>query len=185
MVSVLTRQFGYQHLETIEDAVQDALIAAMKSWPFTGAPESARAWLIETAKNRVIDQLRRSGKSETIANSSRSTGDLEVRLEGEIEEDELRMIFACCHPAITPDSQVALTLKIVGGFSVAEIARAFLSNNEAVSKMLARAKAKFRNSADPIEIPSQDELVLRCDPVLKVLYLMFNEGYAASEGGEL
>ncbi len=187
MVSVLARHFGYQHLELVEDAVQDALIAAMKRWPFTGEPENPRAWLIETAKNRAIDHLRRAKRSEPIdgiadLRGSDPGGSL---LSGEIEEDELRMIFSCCDPAIPLDAQVALTLKTVGGFSVSEISRAFLSNDEAVAKMLTRAKAKLRGNGARLEIPSQKQLVERRDAVLKVLYLMFNEGYAASEGDEL
>ncbi len=186
MVSILARRFGYQHLERIEDAVQDALVAAMKKWPFTGEPENARAWLIETAKNRVIDHLRRDGRSETLEAAEEAAAEKieDAFLSGEIEEDELRMIFACCHPSIPPDARVALTLKTVGGFSVVEIARAFLSNKEAIAKMLTRAKAKLRDQKD-IDVPSQQELVNRRDVVLKVLYLMFNEGYAATEGEEL
>lgn len=186
MVSILTRLFGFQYLELIEDSVQDALVAAMKKWPFTGEPANGRAWLIETAKNRVIDNLRRANLSEAIDEQIESViNKHDSMLSGEIEEDELRMIFACCHPVISPDAQVALTLKTVGGFSVAEIARAFLSSDEAIAKMLTRAKAKLRESSPQIEIPSQGELVERRDAVLKVLYLMFNEGYAASEGDEL
>ena len=185
MVSVLASRFGYQHIELIEDAVQDALVAAMKKWPFTGEPENARAWLIETAKNRLIDQLRRTGRSGSIHELAEPATDgvVETAFAGEIEEDELRMIFACCHPSIPPDARVALTLKTVGGFSVSELARAFLSNSEAVAKMLTRAKAKLRQQA--IEVPSQSELSKRRDSALKVLYLMFNEGYAATEGEEL
>jgi RNA polymerase sigma-70 factor (ECF subfamily) len=187
MVSVLARRFGYQHLQLIEDSVQDALVAALKKWPFTGEPENALAWLIETAKNRVIDQLRRSGRSESVDGLEEySSGEsVASAFSGEIEEDELRMIFACCHPSIAPDARVALTLKTVGGFSVAEIARAFLSNNEAVAKMLTRAKAKIRDHSNGIQVPSQDELLTRRDAVLKAIYLMFNEGYAATEGDEL
>ncbi|MGH9945957.1 MAG: RNA polymerase sigma factor [Pyrinomonadaceae bacterium] len=185
MVSVLARQFGFRNLEMIEDAVQDALVAAMKKWPFTGQPENARAWLIATAKNRLIDQLRRVGKSEQIEDTFPASDNSDLYFAGEIEEDELRMIFACCHPAIPPDAQVALTLKTVGGFSVAEIARAFLSKPETIAKMLTRAKSKFRANVDEFNIPSQVELTARRDAVLKVLYLMFNEGYAASEGDEL
>ena len=186
MVSVLARRFGYQHIELTEDAVQDALVAAMKKWPFTGEPENARAWLLETAKNRLLDQLRRGNKSETISRieDPATRHYFDAALSGEIEEDELRMMFACCHPAIPPDGQVALTLKTVGGFSVSEIARAFLSNNEAIAKMLTRAKAKLRDRTDVV-VPSQQELTQRLDAVLKVLYLMFNEGYAATEGEEL
>jgi RNA polymerase sigma-70 factor (ECF subfamily) len=187
MVSVLARRFGYQNLELIEDSVQDALLAAMKKWPFTGEPENARAWLIETAKNRFIDQIRRSGRSDSIKELEEpaSNARVETGFSGEIEDHELQMIFACCHPSIPSDGQVALTLKTVGGFSVNEIARAFLSNNEAIAKMLTRAKAKLRENSASFEIPSQDELLSRRDVVLKVLYLIFNEGYAASEGDEL
>ena len=187
MVSLLARRFGHQNLELIEDSVQDALVAAMKKWPFTGEPENARAWLIETSKNRLIDQFRRSARSEAISECAEqfSKDAIETAFAGEIEDDELQMIFACCHPSIPPDAQVALTLKTVGGFGVSEIARAFLSNNEAIAKMLTRAKAKLRENALSFEIPSQDELFIRRDAVLKVLYLMFNEGYAASEGDEL
>jgi RNA polymerase sigma-70 factor (ECF subfamily) len=184
MVSALARRFGYQNIETVEDAVQDALVAAMKKWPFTGEPENARAWLMETAKNRLIDHLRRDGQTETISDideapSIENAGPL---FAGEIEDDELQMTFSCCHPGIPPDAQVALTLKTVGGFSVSEIARAFLSNKEAIAKMLTRAKAKLRDSVLGLHTPSQDELLTRRDAVLKVFYLMFNEGYAASEG---
>lgn len=187
MVSLLARHFGYEHLELIEDAVQDALVAALKKWPFTGEPENGRAWLVETAKNRVIDRLRRAKRSEVMAETAEFFAEEKAAalFKGEIEEDELRMIFACCHPAIPPDAQVALTLKTVGGFSVGEIAHAFLSNNAAVAKMLTRAKAKFRSVAAELEIPFQDELVRRREAVLKVLYLMFNEGYAATEGADL
>jgi len=186
MVSILTRLFGFQHLELIEDSVQDALVSAMKKWPFTGEPANGRAWLIETAKNRVIDNVRRANRSEPIGEETESVSNThDSMLGGEIEEDELRMIFACCHPAISPDARIALTLKTVGGFSVAEIARAFLSNDESVAKMLTRSKTKLRESVSVFEIPSQNQLAERSEAVLKVLYLMFNEGYAASEGDEL
>lgn len=190
MVSVLARIFSFNNLDLIEDAVQDALVASMKKWPFSGMPENPRAWLTEAAKNRVIDQLRRSGKSESLADNN----DIEATLAsledsasftGEITEDELQMIFACCHPAIPPDSQVALTLKIVGGFGISEIARAFLAKEESIAKMLTRAKAKLREVVVLLEIPSQNELLPRREAVLKVLYLMFNEGYAATGGDEL
>jgi RNA polymerase sigma-70 factor (ECF subfamily) len=187
MVSVLARMFGYQNIQSIEDAVQDSLVAAMKKWPFTGEPENARGWLIETAKNRLIDQLRRDRRSDAIdeVGEPHFYSEPYGTLIGEIEDAELQMIFACCNPAIPPDSQVALTLKTVGGFSVSEIARAFLSNNEAIAKMLTRAKARLRDSRTHFEIPSHNGLLDRREAVLKVLYLMFNEGYAASEGEEL
>ena len=189
MVSVLSRIFGFEKIDLIEDAVQDALIAALKKWPFTGMPENPRAWLTQVAKNRVHDQLRRDRKiepaDEALEIAGESSVDENIFFSSEIHEDQLRMIFACCHPSIAPDSQVALTLKIIGGFGVTEIARAYLSNDEAIAKMLTRAKRKLRETGVALEIPSPSDLNFRLDSVLKVLYLMFNEGYAASGGDDL
>jgi RNA polymerase sigma factor (sigma-70 family) len=190
MVSVLARQFGVEHIEALEDAVQEAMIAAMRKWPITGVPENRFAWLIQVAKNHVIDQLRRRGKwsagsTDDVGFAEPAAADVpdRTRFDGELNEDQLRMIFACCSPAIPPDSQVALTLKIVGGFGVREIARAYLTKEETVAKMLTRARQKLRTV--PLEIPAGVELQARLDAVLRVLYLMFNEGYAASEGEDL
>lgn len=186
MVSVLARHFGIANVGLIEDAVQDAMIAALKKWPYSDVPENQSAWLIQVAKNRVLDQLRRGRKSESIEARDlefQASTNTELHFDTELNEDQLRMIFACCHPAIPSDSQVALTLKIVGGFSVAEIARAYLAKEEAVAKLLTRAKQKLRSVQ--LEIPSGDKLRERLDSVLRVLYLMFSEGYTASEGDHL
>jgi RNA polymerase sigma factor (sigma-70 family) len=188
MVSVLCRIFGFGRIDMVEDAVQDSLIAAMRTWPFNGVPENPTAWLIQTAKNRLIDRLRRDGRSDSADDEfdvATSASEKPVYFPDEIAEDQLRMIFACCHPSIPPDSQVALTLKIVGGFSVPEIASAYLASEEAVAKMLTRAKARLRGSGIVLDIPVADEITSRLDAVLKVLYLMFNEGYGASGGDEL
>ncbi|MBX3295590.1 MAG: sigma-70 family RNA polymerase sigma factor [Acidobacteria bacterium] len=189
MVSLLSRIFGIDKLELIEDAVQDAMIAAMRKWPF-GVPDNPSAWLIQTARNKVIDELRRSGKSVRLENDEDfELPDSASTPSGEqlspIGDDELRMIFACCSPAIAADSRVALTLKIVGGFSVAEIARAFLTNDEAIAKMLTRAKKRLREDANFPELPPARELPERLDAVLRVLYLMFNEGFGATSGDDL
>ncbi len=185
MVSILSRTFGIEKIDAIEDAVHDSMIAALKKWPYGGIPKNQLAWLIETAKNRMFDNLRRSKRVENIDDDFDVAGvpGVEQRFSGEIDEDQLRMIFACCHPTIAADSQVALTLKIVGGFSVAEIARAYLAKDEAVAKMLMRAKKNLR--LVPLEIPAGSELNERLDAVLRVLYLMFNEGYTASAGNDL
>lgn len=186
MVSVLTRKFGVEHVELIEDSVQDALVTAMKRWPYGGVPENQSAWLIQVAKNRVIDQLRRGAKSDSIeAANIDLPADTEdgPRFEGELAEDQIRMIFGCCHPEVPADSRVALTLKIVGGFSVGEISRAYLAKDEAIAKMLTRAKQRLRTVA--LEIPAGAALGERLDSVLRVLYLMFNEGYSASAGSDL
>lgn len=186
MVSVLARRFGVEHIELVEDSVQDAMIAAMKKWPYSGVPENQSAWLIQTAKNRVIDHLRRASKSDSIEGEEIDLAFDQTdttRFEGELSEHQTRMMFACCHPVIPADSRVALTLKIVGGFSVGEIARAYLAKDEAIAKMLTRAKQKLRTVE--LEIPAGSALNERLDSVLRVLYLMFNEGYSASEGSDL
>ena len=192
MVSILSRIFGLEKLDMIEDAVQDALVAALKTWPYSEFPENPRAWLIETAKNRMLDRLRRNKKlphddidaaGDTLPDLTAATADF--YFANEISEDQLRMIFACCHPAIPPDSQVALTLKIVSGFNAAEIARAFLAREDSVAKMITRAKQKLRENNVQLEMPPPAEIPARLDTVAKVLYLIFNEGYTASEGAEL
>ena len=189
MVSVLSRIFGVERIDPIEDAVQDALVTALQKWPYSGTPANPRAWLIEVAKNRILDRLRRDKRSTSIDDESAefpNTTDqtLDAHFSGEMGEDELKMIFACCNPAIPPDSQVALTLKTVGGFGVGEIAAAYLAKEDAVAKMLSRAKQKLRSGV-LLEVPAGDELKHRLDAVLRVLYMMFNEGYAASTGQTL
>lgn len=189
MVSVLSHIFGLEKLDMIEDAVQDALISALKNWPYAGFPDNPRAWLIQVSKNKVLDRLRRDSRNtgdEELENALTSVDPQnEIYFAKEVGEDQLRMIFACCHPAIPPDSQVALTLKTVGGFSVAEIASAFLAKDDSVARMITRARQKLRDGGIPLEIPAPLDLSSRLDPVLKVLYLMFNEGYSASEGDSL
>lgn len=189
MVSVLSRIFGLEKLDMIEDAVQDALVSALKNWPYAGFPDSPRAWLIQVSKNKILDRLRRDSRNI-------SEEELETALHGvdaadtvyfdnEVGEDQLRMIFACCHTAIPPDSQVALTLKTVGGFGVREIASAFLAQEDSVTRMISRARQKLRDGGIRLEIPPPAEIPYRLEAVLKVLYLMFNEGYSASEGDAL
>jgi RNA polymerase sigma-70 factor (ECF subfamily) len=189
MVSTLSHAFGVRHLELVEDAVQEAMVTALKKWPFGEMPQNPRAWLIEVAKNRVLDRLRRDARSSSIDEEfdlpDVAAGGVYTRFESEFGEDQLKMIFACCHPAIARDSQVALTLKIVGGFSVAEIARAYLAKDESIAKLLTRAKQKLRSGGVPLEIPAGPDLSNRLDAVLKVLYLMFNEGHSATGGDDL
>jgi len=189
MVSVLSRIFGLEKLDMIEDAVQDALISALKNWPFAGFPDNPRAWLIQVSKNKILDRLRRDNRNtseEELGSALHGVGPKDdVYFENEVGEDQLRMIFACCHPAIPPDAQVALTLKTVGGFGVREIASAFLAQEDSVTRMISRAKQKLREGNIRLEIPPPDEIPSRLDAVLKVLYLMFNEGYSASEGDSL
>ncbi len=181
MTAVLARAFGLERYDLIEDAIQDSMIKALKTWPFAGIPENPQAWLIAVARNLVIDRLRRDRRSEPIGDLDRESEEsFDIKFKDELDEDVLRMMFACCDPRISPDSQVALTLRAVGGFSVREIAAAFLSKEDSIAKLLTRAKKRLRDSE--LAIPPPNEIVGRLEPVLKVLYLMFNEGYSTSAG---
>lgn len=191
MAAVLTRIFGFHRIDQIEDSIQEALLKALKTWPYKGIPENSTAWLIQVAKNHLLDQLRKENKSvafdEEVRETDRLTSKAEERIffDDEISEDQLRIIFACCHPSIPKDSQIALTLKTVGGFNNHEIASAFLAKRTAVDKILVRAKQKLKKHRKHFDIPKPDMIAPRLEAVLKVIYLMFNEGYMASEGDNL
>jgi RNA polymerase sigma-70 factor (ECF subfamily) len=181
MTAVLSRVFGLKNLSLIEDAIQDAMVKAMKVWPFQRIPDNPEAWLIKVAKNCLLDRLRRDKRLEPLGDlQPESNSTAEIRFADEMDEDVLRMMFACCSPLISGDSQVALTLRAVGGFNVREIASAFLAQDEAVAKILTRAKKRLRDAK--LEIPQPVEIPKRLEPVLKALYLMFNEGYNTSHG---
>lgn len=192
MVSHLARVLGPAHLDLAEETVQDAMLRALQTWPHTGVPENAAAWLFRVAQNAAIDVIRRrhllGDRTETIvAELSRSTQALpdDPKLEEQLRDDELRMIFMCCHPDISRDSSVALSLKTVGGFSVREIARTFLADEAAIAQRLVRAKRQIRDRRLTLEMPHGPELARRLDSVLDVVYLMFNEGYTSHEGESL
>ncbi|MEP7272684.1 MAG: sigma-70 family RNA polymerase sigma factor [Acidobacteriota bacterium] len=192
MVATLTRIFGIERLDQVEDAVQDALVTALRRWPYEPVPQNPLAWLIQVAKNRMLDRVRhdrRNLSEETLTDSIRElvvdSREHSTLFTREMQDDQLRLIFTCCHPAIPPDSQVALTLKTVGGFSASEIARAFLAREAAVTKMLVRARQRLREKQIALAMPLPASLPARLDSVLQVLYLMFNEGYSALEGEEL
>jgi RNA polymerase sigma factor (sigma-70 family) len=187
MIATLTRIFGITRLDQVEDAVQDAMARALRLWPYQGPPDNPTAWLIQVAKNRMLDQLRRDSRL------TERTDEVEIPIDGEadaafaceIRDDQLRMIFTCCHPLIPEDGQIALTLKTVGGFSVSEIARAFLAKEPSVTKTITRAKQRLRDFDIKLEMPAPDKLPARLESALKIIYLMFNEGYSALEGEEL
>jgi RNA polymerase sigma-70 factor, ECF subfamily len=192
VVSRLTRLLGPAHVELAEDAVQEALVRAVQTWPHQGVPDNAAGWIYKVAHNIAIDIVRRdrtfSAKSDAIvAELSRSeAGSIdEAALDEQIRDDELRMILMCCHPEISPDARVALSLKIIGGFGVREIARAFLSDESAIAQRIVRAKRQIRERRLTLDLPSGAELAHRLDSTLDVIYLMFNEGYSAHEGAAL
>jgi RNA polymerase sigma factor (sigma-70 family) len=194
MVAALTRIFGFDRLNLAEDLVQEALVKALQTWPYYGIPQNPSAWITQVAKNLALDFIRREKvfreKQDAIVASSEQRSVDSVNYdslfsENEIKDDHLRMMFACCHPIIPPEAQVALALKTLCGFSPAEIARAFLTNEAAIAKRLTRAKQRIREARIPYEIPVGEALSERLDAVLQTLYLLFNEGYKASYGEKL
>ena len=191
MVAILTGIFGLEHLTLAEDVVQEALARALQTWPFHGVPDNPSAWIMRTSRNLALDVVRRQKvfhekEPEIIRlmDGDHSAPDT-IFPEQEIADDRLRMMFVCCHPQVPPEAQVALALKTLGGFSVMEISRAFLTTEAAIAKRLTRAKQKIREAKIPYEIPAGEELSRRLDGVLQSLYLLFNEGYKASSGDHL
>ncbi len=192
MVATLTGIFGIEHLTLAEDVVQEALTRALQTWPFYGVPKNPAAWIMRASRNLAVDVVRRQKvfrdkEAEIIHLMDRegSTPDTAIFPEQEITDDTLRMMFVCCHPNIPAEAQAALALKTLCGFSVTEIARAFLTSEAAIAKRLTRAKQKIREAKIPFEIPAGEELGRRLDGVLPALYLLFNEGYKASSGDKL
>ncbi len=192
MVATLTGIFGVEHLTLAEDVVQEALARALQTWPFYGVPKNPAAWIMRASRNLALDVVRRQKvfrdkEPQIIHLMERENSGPAPALfaEQEIADDRLRMMFVCCHPLVPADAQVALALKTLCGFSVAEISRAFLTTEAAVAKRLTRAKQKIREARIPFEIPAGEELARRLDAVLQSLYLLFNEGYKASTGDRL
>src|SRR5271157_1370997 len=192
MVATLTRIFGIEHLSLAEDVVQEALARALQTWPFYGVPKNPAAWIMRASRNLALDVVRREkvfrekeAEIVLLMYQESSAPAPVVFSEQEIADDRLRMMFVCCHPLVPAEAQVALALKVLGGFSVAEIACAFLTTDAAIAKRLTRAKQKIRGARIPFEIPAGEELGRRLDGVLQSLYLLFNEGYKASGGENL
>ena len=187
ITGALIRKFGPERFDLIESAIQDAFLKAIQLWPNKGRPEKPLNWLIRVASNSALDHLRRQTRLGAISNDvfNESAEDPISHFSDEVTDDDLRMLFLCCHPVLPLESQLAFLLKAAYGFNVKEIAKAFVSTEEAIAQRLVRAKQKIRQEKVAFELPEGPELAERLDAVALGLYLLFNEGYSASEGEQL
>lgn len=191
LIAVLTGVFGTANIELAEDVVHDSLVEAMKDWPYKGIPNDPSAWLYKVARNKALNILNKekykrqyiAAQQQTLSNNA--TADASFFHEHPVQDDQLRMIFTSCHPSLTKDSQIALTLKTLCGFSIPEIAHAFFTTEDTINKRLVRARQKIREAKIPFEVPATNEMEGRLDAVLETIYLLFNEGYSASSGNEM
>ncbi|PRX57092.1 RNA polymerase sigma factor [Flagellimonas meridianipacifica] len=189
LISLLTHKYGVSFLEQIEDAAQDTFLKAMQVWGYQSIPDNPTAWLFRVAQNRLIDVLRRDKKSDLMGDKpfpkEKTNKESKVILEDALEDSQLNMIFACCHPTLSQEYQIVLSLKLMGGFSNKELADALLKKEDAIAKSFTRAKKQFREKVQFLQIPVQMGLQSRLFQVLRVIYLLFSEGYAATTGAQL
>jgi RNA polymerase sigma-70 factor (ECF subfamily) len=181
VVATLIRPLG--DIDLAEDAVAEALVTALERWPVDGIPPNPGAWLTTTAGNKAIDRIRREAKRDAkYAEAAMIADDAPPPDQGPVDDDRLRLIFTCCHPALAPENRVALTLRLLGGLTVGEIAKAFLVPETTMAQRITRSKQKIKNANIPYKVPRAEDLAARLSGVLAVLYLIFNEGYLATEG---
>jgi RNA polymerase sigma-70 factor, ECF subfamily len=178
VIATLTRHFG--DLDVAEEAAAEAFATAVERWPADGVPPNPGGWLTTTARHKALDRIRRENKRDDKHKQAQMMYDDPPDSLGAVDDERLRLIFTCCHPALAPEARVALTLRMVGGLTVAEIARAFLVQEATMGQRITRAKAKIKAARIPYREPSADDLPGRVSGVLAVLYLVFNEGYLAS-----
>jgi RNA polymerase sigma-70 factor (ECF subfamily) len=188
ILATLVRLLG--EIDIAEDALHDAFKAALEQWPVEGIPANPRSWLVSAGRFKAIDRLRRNARFDTSLDSITGLVDASAKDPSDladegVSDDQLRMIFTCCHPSLTPESRIALTLREVCGLTTEEIASAFLATPSALAQRIVRAKSKIRDARIPYEVPAPADIPGRLDAVLQVVYLVFNEGYSASSGGSL
>ena len=188
IIAILTKRYGVNHIEDIEDVVQETFVKAMKVWGYRTIPDNPTAWLLKVANNGLIDILRRQRKISPDAEVSKQESTASERdtvLKNEISDSQLQMIFACCDPKLSQEYQLVLSLKLIGGFSNKELSEALLKKEETIAKAFTRAKKKFKEEVQFIKVPAEMGLQSRLFVVLRVIYLLFSEGYAATTGSQV